>query len=234
MSLLADEIKLYFVISLHHHAQLYRINLSVFPTEFFCCPIFNSSTLIMDIWVLPKHCYSLPSPVKCTLQHSLKMPVEQTALCLFVRSKFLLPWSKGGAASVLQNYVFYLFATHKIDRSRAQVKECIYFLTQSFVIKNCHNSSPDTRTLWKLCFLSSTVNCGCENTCSRLLNSRVPPPLFHDHENISPNICVTIHIILKAKKQIILQTNAGKNRGLCRSHTCQEITILIINTYLTL
>jgi len=43
------------------------------------------------------------------------------------------------------------------------------------------------------------------------------------------NICVTIHIILKGRKEIILQTNAGKNRGLCRSQTCQEITILVIN-----
>jgi hypothetical protein len=151
---------------------------------------------------------------------------------LVCKIQVLLPWSKAGAASVLQHYVFYLFATHKTDRSRAQVKECIYFLTQSFVIKNCHNSSLDTRTSWELYFLSSTVNCGWENTCSRLLNSGVPPPLFHDHENISPNICVTIHIILKAKKQIILQTNAGKHRGLCRSHTWQEIIILVINMYL--
>jgi len=46
------------------------------------------------------------------------------------------------------------------------------------------------------------------------------------------NICVAIHIILKAGKEIIPQTNAGKNRGLCRSKTCQEITILIIKMYL--
>lgn len=46
------------------------------------------------------------------------------------------------------------------------------------------------------------------------------------------NICVTIHIILKARKEIILQINPGKNRGLCRGQTWQEITILIINMYL--
>jgi hypothetical protein len=177
--------KLYFVISLQHHVRLYRINLFVFRTEFFCCPIFSSSSLIIDIRVLPKHCYSLPSPITCTLQHSLKMPVEQTALCLFVRSKFYFHEAKK-VLPVFYKTVFYLFTTHKIDRSRAQVKKCIYFLTQSLVIKNCHNSSPDIRTLWELYFLSSTVNCGWENTCSHLLNSGVPPPLFHDHKNISP------------------------------------------------
>lgn len=62
---------------------------------------------------------------------------------LVCKIQVLLPWSKGGAASVLQNYVLYLFTTYKIDRSRAQVKECIYFLTQSFVIKNHSNNSPD-------------------------------------------------------------------------------------------
>ena len=42
-------------------------------------------------------------------------------------------------------------------------------------------------------FLSSTVNCGWENTCSHL-NSGVPPPLFHDYKNISlKHLCDYTH-----------------------------------------
>jgi hypothetical protein len=127
------------------------------------------------------------------LQHS-KNASRADCTLLVCMIQVLLPWSKRGAASVLQNYVSYLFTTHKIHRSRAKVKECIYILTQNSVIKNCHNNSPDTRTSWGLYFLSSSVNCGWENTCSRLLNSGVPPPLFHNYKNISlKHLCDYTH-----------------------------------------